>query len=122
MSKQFTDVVATAIRTFAEDRDLGGSTYVIDAEATLTGVVTEQVESTVASLRQAAHEYGLSESLVENALIEAGLVDAPAPAEPETLEQKVDRLLVQQNEQGAAIAALLAAAKANGIDPARYSA
>jgi hypothetical protein len=128
MSTQFTNAVNAAIDTVASSYNLTygtGASAVASAKAGVSEAVAEQVASAVESIRSAAQSEGLSESLVENVLIEAGLVDAPEPeveVEPETLEQKVDRLLVKQGEQGAAIAALIAAAKANGINPDNYAA
>lgn len=131
MSEQFQNVVNAAVDTVATDRGLTAGYYTAHldaAKATIGEAVSEKVAQVVESLRATAESNYLSQSVVENAFIEAGLVDPepePEPeveAEPETLEQKVDRLLVQQGEQGAAIAALIAAAKANGINPDNYAA
>lgn len=121
MSTQFNTAVTEAIDTVASSYNLTygtGASAVASAKTSVGEAVAEQVAKAVDVIRGAAQEEGLSESLVENVLIEAGLVDAPepeVPAEPETLEAKVDRLLALSGEHGAAIAALLAAAKRNHI-------
>lgn len=77
-----------------------------------------KAEGIADTLRSIAAANGLSESIVENALIEAGLVDAPEPeveVEPETLEQKIDRLLATQESQATDIARLLTVARDNGL-------
>lgn len=89
-----------------------------EAKAQVVEAVVEYGVGVVEGLRRIASENGLSEALVENALIEVGLVDAPEPeveAEPETLEQKIDRLLTTQETQGADIARLLTVARSRGL-------
>lgn len=88
-----------------------GSPLIEKAAQEVEAAVVEKATAVADGLRAIAHREGLSESLVENALIEVGLADAPVPATPETLEEKVERLLSQQDEQGKQIAALISAAK-----------
>lgn len=123
MSTQFQNVVDSAVDTVAQQNGLTSSSYasyLTSAKRVVGEAVSEKVASVAEALRSAASEEGLSESVVENVLIEAGLVDPePEPeveAEPETLEEKVERLLVQSENNAAQIATLIAAAKRNGID------
>lgn len=124
MSTQFQNVVDSAVDTVAQQNGLTSysyASYLTSAKRTVGEAVSEKVASAVEAIRSAASEEGLSESVVENVLIEAGLVDPepePEPeveAEPETLEEKVERLLVQSDDNAKTIAALLAAARSKGI-------
>lgn len=111
MSKQIQNAVESAI-TRAVPSTYASSPVVGQAKAALVPAIVEEADKIADGLRAIAQREGLSESLVENALIEVGLADAPEPVEPETLEAKVERLLSQQDEQAKQIAALISAAKA----------
>lgn len=123
MSTQFKNAVSAAIDTFATDKNLVSGyygPYLDDAKRTVGEAVSEKATQVADALRSAAQEEGLSESLFENVLIQVGLVDEPEPeveepAADETLDDKVERLLVAQQDQAAQIASLIAAAKRHGI-------
>lgn len=76
--------IRAAVQTIV-DNALSGTGYtrtspfVKDAVLQVEEGIVEQGNVSADILRRIAQEQGLSESLVENALIEAGLADAPEP-------------------------------------------
>lgn len=119
MSNTFRTAVQTVV-----DAALQGTGYyasspiVAEARKAVEEGVVEQVQRAADSLRATAEEQGLSASVVENALIEAGLVDAPEPeveAEPLTTEEQVAALTDAVGSLAKTVDALVQAARRNGI-------
>lgn len=110
MSKQVQEFVTSAVAN-AVPNGYKADPVVARAKDALVPVLVEKADQIADALRNIAQQEGLSESLVENALIQVGLADAPEPVEPETLEAKVERLSANLDEQSKQIAALIAAAK-----------
>lgn len=119
MSNTFRTAVQTVV-----DAALQGTGYyasspiVAQARQAVEEGVVEQVQRAADSLRATAEEQGLSASVVENALIEAGLVDAPEPeveAEPLTTEEQVAALTDAVGSLAKTVDALVQAARRNGI-------
>lgn len=119
MSNTFRTAVQTVV-----DAALQGTGYyasspiVAEARKAVEEGVVEQVQRAADRLRATAEEQGLSASVVENALIEAGLVDAPEPeveAEPMTTEEQVAALTEAVGSLAKTVDALVNAARRNGI-------
>jgi len=110
MSKQVQEFVTSAIES-AVPAGYKSDPVVGQAKAALVPVLTEKADQIADALRAVAAQEGLSESLVENALIQVGLADAPEPVAPETLEEKVERLSAGLDAATQQIATLIAAAK-----------
>jgi sirohydrochlorin ferrochelatase len=119
MSNTFRTAVQTVV-----DAALQGTGYyasspiVAQARQAVEEGVVEQVQRAADSLRATAEEQGLSASVVENALIEAGLVDAPEPEvedEPATTEEQVAALTEAVGSLAKTVDALVNAARRNGI-------
>lgn len=121
MSNTFRTAVQTVV-----DAALQGTGYyasspiVAEARKAVEEGVVEQVQRAADSLRATAEEQGLSASLVENALIQAGLVDAPEPEpevepEPLTTEEQVAALTDAVGSLAKTVDALVQAARRNGI-------
>lgn len=110
MSKQVQQFIESAIDAKVPAQ-YKSSPFVESARQAVTDAVIVQADKVADGLRAIAQREGLSESLVENALIEVGLADAPEPVEPETLEAKVERLVAAVDAGNARIEALIARAK-----------
>lgn len=117
MSKTINTAV-TAIVANAVPTNYRFTAGVSEAQARIVTDVETLANETADALRLIGAENGLSADLVEQALIQVGLADAPEPiveAEPETLEQKIDRLLATQESQATDIARLLTVAREQGL-------
>lgn len=86
MSKNVTTVVESAVNAAVEGSMYASYPEVGRAKTAIAEALSENVEQACNTLRSIAAEAGLSESLVENALIESGLVDEPEPEVEETEE------------------------------------
>ncbi len=117
MSKTINAAVATIVND-AVPSHFRLTPGVSEAAAKIVADVETLANETADALRLIATEQGLSADLVEKALIQVGLADEPVvetPAEPETLEQKIDRLLATQESQATDIARLLTVAREQGL-------
>ena len=111
MSKQVENFVNAAIETAAVENKVGFIRTDRNYQAVVTAVidtVAEQGDKIADAIRGKGQEIGLSESDVENFLIEVGLADEPeVEAEPVTLES----LAAAQAKSDALLQELLAVAK-----------
>lgn len=113
MSKQVENFVNAAIETAAVNNKVG---FIRDdrnyqaVAAAVIDAVAEQGDKVADAIRSKGQEVGLSESEVENFLIQVGLADEPEPEptpEPVTLES----LAAQQAKTDALLQDLLRVAK-----------
>jgi hypothetical protein len=111
MSKQVENFVNAAIETAAVENKVGFIRTDRNYQAVASAVidtVAEQGDKIADAIRGKGQEIGLSESDVENFLIEVGLADEPeVEAEPVTLES----LAAAQAKSDALLQELLAVAK-----------
>lgn len=115
MSKQVQNFVNAAIETAAVENNVGYIRTDRNYQAVASSVidaVAEQGDKVADAIRSKGQEVGLSESEVENFLIQVGLADEPEPEptpepEPVTLES----LAAQQAKTDALLQDLLRVAK-----------
>lgn len=113
MSKQVENFVNAAIETAAVENKVGFIRTDRNYQAVVTAVidaVAEQGDKIADAIRGKGQEVGLSESDVENFLIEVGLADEPEP-EPEPEPVTLESLAAAQAKSDALLQELLAVAK-----------